>query len=199
MQPLSTLKKILLIACIALGLLVAGYYEYSTLDAQGVFDLKITHDNLVSNFVENETAFEDVITYFKQQVTATEEEDITFEKGKDDSVTIIIASWPQSRNAFDQPIGSPHLDSVLSVLGWTNETIKTLSEKISKTRCTCIRRSQLYEGYATEIWPIQLDLASYTYYIPDSLSVDSEQKVHGPALSNTDFGKRAFLDYSDGL
>lgn len=191
-------KKASLIALILLGLLVAGYYEYSTLIAEGVYDPKDTHDLLAKNFADNEAAFESVVTYFEQQVTLANKEDIIFESGHGDTVTIIVGHQDRNKNAYRQPIGAPHLDSVIAELEWTNEMLRTLKDELSKTHCIAIRWSELYGGYATQLSPDQTvppGMKSYTYYITDGPTLGNVQKVHGPALSNSDFGKRAFLDF----
>lgn len=190
------MKKVLLIAFVLLGLFVAGYYEYVQITSGDLFTMKDSHDTYTRNFVNHESEFADLYHFFKRNFNTTDSAEISFEFGKGDSVSLTVQSAGKKVEAINVPIHSANLDAKLAVYGWVIDSVKVLKDKLSKVHCNYIIRKQLYGQYATQIWPDAEGGTYYTYYISDTLPADSIASSHGGPISNSDFGKHVFLDFS---
>lgn len=197
------MSRTIVIVFIVLGIIAFALYYYRHLIFSGTFDKKYTREELVKNFIQHESDFSDLITLFNAKVPKDKEQTVSFGLSKGNAFDLIIR--PSIIDPANKIIGgnnlklnSPKLDSALAVLGWTNETVKILKEKLSKTNCNWIRNTEVY-GNPIEMYPNQSGWASYSYRIFNEPLSDSLIKIHGQPISNSDFGKRVTLDYSSAL
>jgi len=198
------MNRIIIIVVVAVVILALGIYFCTRLVFSGTFDKKYTREELVKNFVQHETDFADLVAYFKSHVSESKEQSVSFGLSKGDKVNLIIS--PAVVDPANKIIGgnnltvnSPKLDSALAALGWTNETVKTLKDKLAKTNCDWIRTTEIYGGNPIEMYPNQSGWNSYCYHLFNAPVSYSVLQIHGNPIGDSEFGKRVFLDYSSGL
>jgi hypothetical protein len=186
------------------GVMLLGFLFYTRLAFSGMFDKKYTREELVENFVQHENDFADLVAYFKSHVSKIKEQTIAFGLSKGNRVSLII--YPAVIDPANKIVGgndltlnSSQLDSALAALGWTNDNLKKLREKLAKTNCDWICTTRIYGGNPIEMYPNQRGWSSYCYHIFNAPLADSVLQVHGKPLGASEFGKGVFLDFSTAL
>jgi hypothetical protein len=197
------MNRTIVIFFIVLAVLAFGFYYYRHLVFTGTFDKKYTREELTQNFIQHENEFADLVTYFNSKVPNDKKQRVSFGLSKGNKVSLII--YPTVIDPANKIIekenlelGSPELDSALTILGWTNETAKVLKDKLSKTNCDWIRTTEVY-GNPIEVYNNQSGWGSFSYRVFEMPLSDSLIQIHGKAISNSEFGKRVVLDYSSAL
>ena len=201
-KPLN-MNKVAFISLIVVCALALGFYCYGKLFFTGIFGKKYTRKELNKNFIQHEKDFSDLVILFNSRNSEGKEHIVSFGLGKGNKIKLRInPSVIDPKNAIiggdNLEIGSPKLDSALTMLGWTNETIKLLRDKLFKTNCDWIRSTQIY-GDPIEMYPDQGGWSSYVYRIFSMPLSDSLIQIHGKPISNSEFGKRTVLEYSSAL
>jgi hypothetical protein len=160
-------------------LIIVGIYLSVPLTFSGVFDKKYSREELTRNFVKHEKDFSD-------------------DKVSLDLYPTVIDPANKIIGGDDLKPGSAQLDSALTKLGWTRETVKLLRDKLSRTNCDWIRTTGISHR-RIEMYPNQSGWGSYTYSIYNMPIVDSLVQVYGKPLSNSAFGRKVVLHYSSAL
>jgi len=195
--------KKMVIFFVLLGIIALVFYVYTSLFFGGGFDKKYTREELTKNFVEHESAFYDLVTTFKSEVSGNGDTLVSLGFNKKNKVNLTLT--PQVIDTNIKAIGgrnlefdSPALDSALQVLAWTKNTLELLRDKMSKTNCNWIRTTGIY-GNPIEVYPSQKGWGTFSYLIFDSPISDSLLQVHGKTISNSRFGSSVVLSYSSAL
>jgi hypothetical protein len=199
---MNKIIKYILILVVSAGVLLAVVYFLGILSFSGAFDTKYTREELTGRFTRHEKEFADVVTYFNTARSNNKEQLIYFGLGSFNRVSLTIS--PQVIDPANKTIGgtnlradAPALDSVLVVLGWTNETVLALRDKLRKTNCDYIMVSAA-DG-SLVMAPDQSGWGWFTYHIFESPKIDTSAGIHGKTLGNSEFGRRVVLDYSSAL
>ncbi|HYH13616.1 MAG TPA: hypothetical protein VD794_00255, partial [Flavisolibacter sp.] len=142
-------------------------------------------------------------TFFRVKANNLKGRTVSFGLSKEGGINLIIRHTvikPSNKmvGGYDLEVGSQQLDSALAVLHWTNETVIDLKNKLARTNCDWIRTTEIY-GKPVELFPRQSGWGSYAYRVFERPLPDSLLEVHGLPLSESDFGKTVFLDYSSVL
>jgi hypothetical protein len=197
------MNKSMIIFFIVVGVGALFFYSYKNLFFTGSFDKKYTREELTQNFVKHENDFYNLATFFNEKVSKNKELKVSFGLGKGNKVNLILS--PLTINLNNKIIGgeniefdSPTLDSALAVLGWTNETLKHLREKLSKTNCDWIRTTEINSN-PVEVYPNQKGWSSFSYQIFDVPISDSLKQIHGKPISNIEFGSKVVLKNTSAL
>lgn len=197
------MTKIIVILFIVVTISGLAFYYYSHSVFTGVFDKKYTREELNQNFIQHEKEFADLVTYFNSKVSNDKNQRVSFGLSKGNKVNLIIypvvtdpANKIVGRNNLE--LGSSELDAVLAIVGWTNETVTGLKDKLSKTNCDWIRTTEIY-GNPIEIYNKQSGWGTFSYRVFDVPLSDSLIKIHGKTISTSEFGKRVVIDYSSAL
>lgn len=184
------------------AVLVAAFYFLGMLAFAGVFDKKYSREELVKEFKDHENEFADLEACFVSNLPKNNPPMVSFGLKNWNKISLII--YPEVISpgnkiigADNVKIGSPELDSALKLLGWTNETLKSLRDKLSKTNCDWIRNSD--NRKVISIYPNQNGWGHFSYNIYDRPIVDSLISLYGKPIGNSDFGKRIVLSYSAAL
>jgi hypothetical protein len=196
----STMKKPILISIVVFVLLVPLVVF---LTFEGAFDKKYSQEWLADNFVQNEDAFSNLVNFFETNLRKSNQADVSFGVSRADKVSLIIypavvAPANKIIGGADLKLDSPELQSALSRLGWTSETVKQLKNELSRTRCDWIKVIE-GQGNSVEIYPDQSGWGSYSYVIYREPVTDSMIHTYGKPLSNSGFGKRVVLNYTAAL
>lgn len=197
------MKKFFCWLGIGILLFTITLWLYNYLVFTGFFDKKYTREELAKNFLLHEDNFKDLTVYFK---TLTQHEDnynISFGLAKDDHVNLVILPKivdPANRilGGNDLAFESPQLDSVLTILGWNIDIIKTLKEKLSRTNCHWIKTSEADNSSIT-ISPNQKAWSAYSYIVHSRPIGDSLYSRFGKPISSSQFGSHVVLNYSSPL
>ena len=170
---------------------------------EGVFDKKYSRESLTRNFVEHENDFAGVAAIFAAHLSKNENFGVSFGLGRRGSVSLYIhpdVIDPANKIVGGEglEIGSLQLDSIIAKLGWTNEVVKELREKLAGTNCDWIRTLD-GQGDKIEIYPSQSGWGSFTYAIYQRAITDSLVQTYGSPIGKSGFGERVVLDYSAAL
>lgn len=177
------------------------YYRYSVFT--GDFDIKHSREELNQNFIQHEEEFADLVTYFNSKINDVKNQRVSFGLSKGNKVNLIL--YPVVNNHANKivggdnlELGSSELDSALELVGWTNEIVTVLKDKLTKTNCDWIRTTEIY-GNPIEIYNKPSGWGTYSYRVFDVPLSDSLIKIHGKTIGTSEFGRRVVLEYSSAL
>jgi hypothetical protein len=164
------MKKMLLISFVVFIILVP-ISVFLAFD--GAFDKKYSREELTQNFVAHENAFSDVEDFFWRRLLKGADFSVSFGLGRRGRVNLYL--YPNVVDPANKvvggnnlEIGSQELDSVLLKLGWTNEIVRALREKLAKTNCDWIRTLDGRDD-RIEIYPSQSGWGVvHVFYISDT-------------------------------
>ena len=196
------LKKIL-IAIECLFLLVVGFGVFVGLSFSGTFDTKYSREELVGKFSRHEKQFKDAVGFFRSKLPRDSSFTVSFDLQSFGRVSLwlypeVVSSENHIIGADRCRVGSSSFDTALTRLGWTQEDLRQLREKLEATGVDHIR-STGFPDRPVEAWPSQNGWGSFTFVFYDAPLTDSAQKIHGTTISNSSFGKTVLLSYSSAL
>ena len=195
---------IFILSTAVLVLLAAGgFYLFAYLDYTGTFDTRYTRAELTQNFVEHEADFKDVVDYFNSHLPTNGKYHVEFSTGRWNRYSLYLS--PVS-GLINEVTGGSHqlwntakLDTALHMLGWTNETLVTLRDKLAKTKCDHIMNTEVYGGCHTELSPRQSGWGFFSYMVYDAPMSDTLINRVGKPIRSSGFGSRVRLSYSSAL
>jgi len=192
--------RIFLVSAVVITICLFCFVQLSLSD---VFDKKYTRVELTENFIQNEKAFVEVENLFVSKLPMLTDQKISFGLSKGNKFSLIIIptiidSKSHIIGGYDLEVNSIQLDSALTTLGWTVETVTLLKKKLSKTNCDWIRTSEI-RFHPIQIYPNQNGWGSFDYLIFDKPISDSLVQIYGRPISNSTFGRRVELNYTSAL
>ena len=135
------LKYFLIVFSSVLGLCIIGYIVFSLMVASafGAFDKTYSKEDLVESYQENETEINNLINYYTSILPHNKIVSIEFSKTeqierlyiKDRSTSVIIQDW-------DFPSYELFEGKYKNELGWTENQIKILKQKLDNADCISI-------------------------------------------------------------
>ena len=145
------LKKIYisLLILYGIGLVIFIGYMLMIVSAFGGFDKEYSVSDLKDNFEKNETEIYELKRYFNEIVPKNRFVEIEF---SDDNTLgrfgiKALGSTAGDPNGtmfleWDLKINTQRMDSIVKLIGWSRETLKTLKEKLDKANCIQIESGE---------------------------------------------------------
>ena len=169
------------------------FMAYST-NCRGLFQKKYTRDEAIQNFIKNEKEFENIVIYFKSILPKDKDVTILFNLGKKNTINLYVDLLKSDANSIikgeNLTLKSPQLDSILIVIGWTDDTIINLRDKLSKVNCETIMNKKTRVDYI--VMHLHGD-QNYYYTIHDN------PISYSKPISNKGLGAKATVSYrADG-
>jgi hypothetical protein len=195
--------KIMIKIILGISLLWLLFLVWAHMLFSGVFDKKYTREELTENFRKHEKDFSDLVTFFRNGIPKKATYTVSFCTSNRGQINVsikptVIDPTSKSRYATNLERDSAQLDTILSTLGWTQETVKALADQLIKINNNCIRTTTTY-GEPIVIYPDQNGWGSYDYCVVELPFLDSLRKRYAQPISNSDLGQRIFLRYSTAL
>lgn len=189
--------RILLLIFSIVVVVIAGSYVFFLLSLSWAFNNKGSSEELKREFIEHEKEFADLAASFRANIPKNKKQLIYFGLGRGNRVNlniypVVIDSANKITGGSDLKPGSPELDSALVVLGWTNDTVKMLRQKLSKTNCDWITAAD-QPNNLIKVYSAQSKWGPFTYYIFDRPVNDTLARLYGGPINNSEFGKRVTL------
>jgi hypothetical protein len=194
------------IAGIVLVLLVSGiaYYFY----VWDLFTGHIKREDVEQNFKAHENDFAELVARFDSIIPKDENQSVQF--GRESwgrfSLTLNCLDSPINNGINTGLFGGTKLrlntaaaDSILNRLGWNNNDVNFLKEKLSETGCDNISNWHRYQVKGDYIQYKYSGLGLYTYFASNKPIRDSLVNIIGIPFSNTGFGQRVQIEYESPL
>ncbi len=200
---MSTFKAIIKYSVIAVGIIlliyigITIYFAYSFASA---FDMPYSRKDLVDNFNKRQQAIVELKIYFNRIVPKSKQVEIEFESDNKlfrfgvsplDTVTgnviyPIFLEWDLKTN-------SAKVDSVIATLGWTQETLKNLKEKLDSANCIRIE-----SGEPVTIGFKRSGMGMYSYKLFTNPIPDSLKGHYNDSCRFIYYNERLVLEYGGG-
>ena len=196
------IKKILITLSIVIGIIVVAFIGYLLIiiAAFGGFDKDYSVSDLKENFEKNKTEIHELKRYFNEIVPKNRFVDIEF---KDD---MTLGRFGIS--ALDSTAGNPNavkflewnlktnttkMDSLITSIGWTRETLKTLKEKLGKANCI-----QISSGDPSKIGFKRSGMGIYSFNIFTQPIPDHLIEQYNDSCTYIFVNKKLVLEYGGG-
>ena len=189
--------KILLIGFSAFAILGIGFFLFLYFEIDGTFiGRNYSKEDLITNYQNQIKEINEAVTYYKSILPENYSTSIEF---KNDNSLAMIHLYRDSivDNNWNLEMGTPKIDSILTVLNWTDRELHTLREKLKQANCRSIggnidrvsvgwQRSGMgilsYEIYQQTLTQEQIDLfhneCDYVYY-KDNIFLAYESSLAG--------------------
>jgi hypothetical protein len=166
----------------------------------GAFDKTYSPTDLVENYNERKAEIQDLKRFFGKMVPNDTFVEIEFanndqlfrfgiaslnSSGKPDYETMIL-EW-------DLKVNSEKMDSLIKPLGWTQQTLKTLKEKLDRADCI-----QIESGEPTKIGFKRSGMGMYFFNVFDSPMADSLINHYNDSCTYLYIDKNLVLEYGGG-
>jgi hypothetical protein len=193
------IKGILIIGGIGL-LLYLGFMVFVSMTFSGAFDTFHTKQELIDNYNKRQTQVLELKSYFNSIVPKDKQIEIEFESSSKlfrfgvspiDTATgrIIYPIFLE----WDLKISSDKVDSVIKSIGWSQQTLKTLKEKLDKADCI-----QIESGEPTKIGWQRSGMGMYSYNVFDKAIPDSLKKRYNDSCTYILHNDKLVLQYGGG-
>lgn len=187
----KTLKWILIIVCSGL-LLFFGFlfYSFSTFSFDdGKYYSK---QDLINNYKQKSIQITALKTYANIIMPIDKSVEIEFDGSKKLSIFHIISKGNYDQN-WDLEINSTKLDTLLTALNWTKETLKTLKEKLDAANCISVK-----SGEPCNIGFQRSGMGEYFYNIFDNPIPDSLKNIYNDSCKYILYTEKIVLEYGGG-
>jgi hypothetical protein len=189
----------ILILC-GLGVIIFIGYIAMLFSALGAFDRDYSVSDLKANFEANKVEIYELKKYYKEIVPKNRLVEIEFE---DDNTlgrfriefldTVATGSMGHTFLEWDLKINNARMDSILSQLGWTGLTLKTLKEKLYRANCI-----QIESGEPTKIGFKRSGLGMYSFNVFDKPIPDSLRETYNDSCTYILADDKLVLEYGGG-
>ena len=196
------LKKILITLSIVIGIIIVAFIGYLLIiiAAFGGFDKDYSVSDLKENFEKNKTEILELKRYFNEIVPKNRFVDIEF---KDDMTLGRFGISPLDSTAgnpnvvkfleWDLKINTPKMDSLVTSIGWTRETLKTLKEKLDKANCI-----QISSGDPSKIGFKRSGMGMYSFNVFRQPIPDHLIEQYNDSCTYIFVNKELVLEYGGG-
>jgi hypothetical protein len=173
--------KYLLWTTVSVVILAIGYYMFATAALSGAFDKHYSVDEAIHNYNDREKEILNLADYFRRNKPANHEVFFSAQK-KRFNLSIGLPSWAvmekfPNRHGSNLKLETAEAETLLSELGWTDNIVIELTEKLMKANCLSISSNEntIDVHYRTGTW------SSYSYIVFDKPISDSLKKVYDEA------------------
>ncbi|MDB5124193.1 MAG: hypothetical protein JWP94_2322 [Mucilaginibacter sp.] len=187
---ISAIIGVLIIGCIAWGIIVT--YAF------GGFDKTYNIDELVANYNKKSKEIKDVREYFNSIMPKHKKVDIEFEDiGKISRLEIESADTGKNVNLapefLDWNLSYQKADSILTVLGWTTNSLNILKEKLDNANCISIA-----SGEPCKIGFKRSGMGMYFFNVFDKPIPDKLRARYNDSCTYIYVNKKLILEYGGG-
>lgn len=196
---LKTIFKATLII-FGIAILFGGAYLIFVLSAFGVFDKSYSPIDLVENYNERKVEINELKHFFEKIVPNDKSIEIEF-ANNDKLFRFGIASLNSSGKPdyetmfleWDLKVDSKKMDSLIKPLGWTQQTLKTLKEKLDNADCI-----QIESGEPTKIGFKRSGMGMYFFNVFDDPVPDSLMNHYNDSCTYLLINRKLVLEYGGG-
>lgn len=199
----TTLKKIIkwALIIISVGLLTyVGFVILAVLSFSSVFDTSHTKQELIDNYTKRQVQILDLKSYFNSIVPKDKQIEIEFESDnqlfrfgvypidtmKGNIIYPIFLDWNLNTH-------SDKVDSVIRSIGWDQETLSTLKQKLDGANCI-----QVASGEPTKIGWQRSGMGIYSYNVFDKPIADTLKTRYNDSCSYIFYNDKIVLEYDGG-
>jgi hypothetical protein len=197
--PKKIIKWILIIVGLGLFLFI-GFMIYVSMAFSGVFDTFHTKQELIDNYNKRQTQILELKSYFNSIVPKDKQVEIEFES---DSKLFRFGVSPIDTKTgriiypifleWNLKTSSDKVDSVIKSLGWTQQTLNYLKQKMDKANCI-----QIESGEPTKIGWQRSVMGMYSYNVFDNPIVESLKKHYNDSCTYILYNNKLVLEYGGG-
>ncbi|MDB5200981.1 MAG: hypothetical protein JWQ27_390 [Ferruginibacter sp.] len=181
-------------------LLYVGLVFYAIMSFSSAFDADHSTEELIDNYEKRQTQILELKSYFNSIVPRDKQIEIEFGSNKKlfrfgispidtatgDIVYPIFLEWDLKTN-------SERVDSVIKTIGWTQQTIKELKQKLDQADCI-----QIESGEPTKIGWQRSGMGMYSYNVFDKPIRDSQKSRYNDNCTYILYNDKLVLEYGGG-
>ena len=158
----------------------------------GLFGKSYTTEDLIDNYNSKTAEILEVKKYINSVTSPDLKVDIEFEDNKTLGIFHISANGSHESN-WDVKIKSEKVDSLLKVIGWTIETLKTLKVKLDNANCISVSN-----GEPCNIGFQRSGMGKYFYNLFDTPIADSLKNNYNDSCTYILYNDKVVLEYGGG-
>jgi hypothetical protein len=195
-KPATLLIKLILIA-IAVGMVGVFIYAGMLFSAFGLFDKTYSVNDLINNYNERKAEIYEVKHYINKVKPKFKDIDIEFD-GNNIGLTIMPTDTGRGSDitvsgGHDLKLGTKKLDSLLYTIGWNNEVIKTLQDKLESANCISVK-----SGEPSQIGFKRSGFGMYFYNVFDTPISPDVKKMYSDTCAYIYLNRYLILEYGGG-
>lgn len=198
-----TYQKIIKWILISIGtgiLLYACFFLYLFVAFSGTLDTYHTKQELIENYTKRRTKILELKNYFNSIVPKNKQVEIEFESDTKLFRFGVYSINPVTRGIiypiflkWDLKTGSSKVDSALTSIGWTQQTLQTLKGKLDKAGCIGIEN-----GEPTKIGWQRSGMGRYSYNVFERPIADSLKTQYKNSCTHIFYNNELVLEYGGG-
>ncbi len=182
-----------LLITIGIGvLLYVGFFIYAIVVFSGAFDSHYTEHDLVDNCNAKTKEITALKKYINSIVPAGKGVEIEFDGSRTLSIFHVIEQGNYDSH-WDVSASSPQAEILLKKLGWTQETLSALKEKLDDADCISIE-----SGEPCTIGYKRSGMGMYSYKIFDKPLNDSLKSKYNDSCQYIFYKENIVLEYGGG-
>ncbi|MDF2434431.1 MAG: hypothetical protein JWP44_4062 [Mucilaginibacter sp.] len=178
---------------------VIGIYIVAVFNAMSFFDKRYDTSDLIKNFNEKRNEIYEVKNYINKIVPKYRNVDIEFNNDKEIG-RLVIAPIDTGRGSdltvfedWNLKIKSKKVDSLLSILGWSNKTLDTLKEKLDDANCISVE-----SGEPAKIGFKRSGMGIYFFNVFNKPISDSLKRKYNDSCTYIYVNNKLILEYGGG-
>jgi hypothetical protein len=172
---------------------IIGYYVFGFFTfISGFPDASYTKQDLIDNYELKHNEINELHLYINRIVPANKRVDIEFENDRKFFIFHVVSDDVYDSN-WEIDISSGKTDSLLTNLGWTRETLKTLKRKLDNANCISIE-----SGEPTTIGYQRSGMGQYFYKVFAKPLADSLRNQYNDGCTHIFYKDNIVLEYGGG-
>jgi hypothetical protein len=187
-------KRVLLTTSIILAVIAGVYFCWlaALASAFGAFDRTYTPADLGNHYEAHAPALWALTSYVNALVPAHHTVEIEFGDQRTIAIFHVKANGVYANN-WNLPWDAPKTDSLLHVLGWTRQTLRTLQEKLAQVDCISIA-----SGEPSTVGYHRSGLGKYSFQFFARPATDSVKRQYSRRCTYIFYKPRVVLAYGGG-
>lgn len=185
------LKWILITLGIGLSAYI-GFWAFAIISYSGTFETNYSKKDLVDNYDLKSKEIIELKNYVDSFVPAHMTVDIEFDGNRTLSIFHVAVNGNYDSN-WDQAVNSTKTDTLLHILGWTNETLSTLKKKLDQANCISVA-----SGEPCTIGFRRSGMGMYFYKVFNQSLTDSLKNEYNDGCTYIYYKDNIVLEYGGG-